>query len=118
MTKNAERFADWFAAKAECPRKAKCLARTARGATRNILAPWVIRHRSRAVRASQRRSRGYAAGMDEATILRHLEQARKHVAEGERHIAQQRAIVAKLECPKRAICSGNCRSPSNNIFLT
>jgi|SRR3954454_17309221 uncharacterized NAD(P)/FAD-binding protein YdhS len=36
-------------------------------------------------------------GMDEATILRQLEQARKHVAEGERHIVQQRAIVARLE---------------------
>jgi hypothetical protein len=35
--------------------------------------------------------------MDRATIIRHLEQARRHVTMGERHIASQHEIVAKLE---------------------
>jgi hypothetical protein len=31
------------------------------------------------------------------TILAHLEQARRHVADGERHVAHQREIVAQKE---------------------
>jgi hypothetical protein len=35
--------------------------------------------------------------MDRKTILDHLELARRHVAEAERHIDQQRWIIARLE---------------------
>ena len=34
--------------------------------------------------------------MDRASILRHLELAERHVAEGERHVTRQREIVAEL----------------------
>jgi hypothetical protein len=36
-------------------------------------------------------------GMDRATIEEHLEQARRHVAEGEEHVARQQQIVDELE---------------------
>lgn len=35
--------------------------------------------------------------MDRAVLLRHLRQARDHIAEGERHIRRQREIVAHLK---------------------
>lgn len=35
--------------------------------------------------------------MDRTVILEHLAQARRHVVQGERHIARQREIVAELE---------------------
>lgn len=35
--------------------------------------------------------------MDRNVILEHLEQARRHVAEGERHLARQRELIADLE---------------------
>jgi hypothetical protein len=34
--------------------------------------------------------------MDRAMILEHLELAQRHVAEGERHVARQKEIVAEL----------------------
>jgi Spy/CpxP family protein refolding chaperone len=34
--------------------------------------------------------------MDKAMLLDHLEKARRHVAEGELHLAHQRELVAKL----------------------
>lgn len=36
--------------------------------------------------------------MDRTMVMEHLEQARRHVAEGEKHIARQREVVAGLEC--------------------
>jgi hypothetical protein len=38
-----------------------------------------------------------SAPMDRNMILEHLEQARRHVVLGERHIARQREIIAELE---------------------
>ena len=35
--------------------------------------------------------------MDRNTLELHLRQARAHVAQGEKHIARQRAVVASLE---------------------
>jgi hypothetical protein len=35
--------------------------------------------------------------MDRTMLCDHLEQARRHVAEGERHIARQKDVVAGLE---------------------
>ena len=35
--------------------------------------------------------------MDKAMIQDHLEQARRHVADGDKHVARQRKLVAKLD---------------------
>ncbi len=40
---------------------------------------------------------GYTHRMDKMVLLRHLVEARAHVAIGEKHIARQRQIVAELE---------------------
>jgi hypothetical protein len=39
----------------------------------------------------------YTPRMDRQMILDHLEQARRHVAEGKEHLARQRKIIAELE---------------------
>jgi len=35
--------------------------------------------------------------MDKAMMQDHLEQARRHVADGDKHVARQRKLVAKLD---------------------
>ncbi|WP_064686583.1 hypothetical protein [Rhizobium bangladeshense] len=35
--------------------------------------------------------------MDRAMVERHLEQARRHISEGERHILGQQNLIARLE---------------------
>ena len=35
--------------------------------------------------------------MDKALVRDHLEQARRHVADGDKHVARQRQLVAKLD---------------------
>jgi chromosome condensin MukBEF ATPase and DNA-binding subunit MukB len=39
----------------------------------------------------------YRERMDRAVLLKHLQQARAHIAEGERHIRRQREIIDELE---------------------
>jgi hypothetical protein len=35
--------------------------------------------------------------MDRAMVLEHLEMAHRHVSDGERHVARQRALIAELD---------------------
>jgi hypothetical protein len=46
--------------------------------------------------------------MDRAILLRHLEQAERHIADGQRQIARQREIVAEFE--GRGVDSNHARS--------
>lgn len=39
--------------------------------------------------------------MDQQMILEHLAQSREHIALGDKHIAQQRELIIKLECEGR-----------------
>ena len=39
--------------------------------------------------------------MDQQMILEHLAQSREHIALGDRHLAQQRELIIKIECEGR-----------------
>jgi hypothetical protein len=56
--------------------------------------------------------------MDRAMVLRHLEAAERHVAEGAQHIQRQREIVAKLEADQHTDAAVEARAVLETFLET